>query len=107
MNVVDSNAEFMRKLEADIREEVLRDLGLPPGTTSAIRNPFEAMGKALQQMKVRINTATPRDPDKFGDMALRRAIAEERRKGMAFVHAEVRRVEKELGLTTKKTGQKR
>ena len=91
-------------LRQGIRDEVLRDLGLPPGTTSAIRNPFDAMSKVIQQMKGALQTATPRDADKFGEMMLRRAIAEERRKGLAYVRAQARRVEQELGLTTTTKG---
>ena len=62
------------------------------------------MSKVIQQMKGALQTATPRDADKFGEMMLRRAIAEERRKGLAYVRAQARRVEQELGLTTTTKG---
>jgi hypothetical protein len=94
-------------LKDGIREEVLRDLGLPPGTTSAIANPFEALGKVLQQMRVKI----PKQPldglnERTSELRFQRKIERERTIGLAFVRAEARRVEQELGLTHQKTGSK-
>lgn len=60
-----------------------------------VKEAFSGMQATLEGLRAK---QTPEARERARDARLKRQIAEERRKGLAFVKAEGRRVEKELGL---------